>query len=143
MRYVVDASVALRWYIEEEANAFAAAVRQRIIDVPAEFAVPELFAYEVFSVLFRVHPSPWKTYEDGILPILRCGMLRYPMTDTIAGRAVRFVASGLTGYDAVYAAVAEELGAVWLTFDSKAHARIQKEGLSTDLAFGLPPGWGD
>ena len=143
MRYVVDASVALRWYIEEEASAPAAAVHQRIVEVPAEFAVPELFAYEVFSVLFRIHPRPLKTYEAGILPVLSCGMLRYPITDAVARRAVRFVESGLTGYDAVYAAVAEELGAVWLTFDAIAHARIQGEGLSADLGVGLPPGWGE
>jgi predicted nucleic acid-binding protein len=142
VRYVVDASVALRWYIEDEANTVAAAVRRKIVEQPAEFAVPELFAYEVFSVLFRIHPRPWKTYEEGILPILRCGMLRYPMTEAVAGRAVRFVESGLTGYDAVYAALAEELGAVWLTFDAKAHARIEKEGLSAHLGAGLPPGWG-
>jgi predicted nucleic acid-binding protein len=143
MRYVVDASVALRWYIEDEASTLAADVHRRIIEKPAEFAVPELFAYEVFSVLFRVHPKAWKTYEEGILPVLRCGMLRYPMTDAVARRAARFVESGLTGYDAVYAAVAEELGAVWLTFDAKAHARILGEGLSADLGAGLPPGWGD
>ncbi len=143
MRYVVDASVALRWYIEEEASAHAAAVHRRIVEVPAEFAVPELFAYEVFSALFRIHPRPRTTYEEGILPILSCGILRYPMTGAIARRAARFVESGLTGHDSVYVAVAEELGAVWLTFDSQAHARIQSERLSVDLGVGLPSGWGE
>jgi predicted nucleic acid-binding protein len=113
-----------------------------MMEMPAGFAVPELFAYEVFAVLFRIHPRPWKTFREGILPILCCGILRYPMTEEVARRAVRFVESGLTGYDAVYAAVAEELGAVWLTFDSRAHARIQDDGLSADLGAGLPPDWG-
>ncbi len=84
---------------------------------------------------------PWRTYAEGILPILSCGILRYPMTDAVARRAVRFVETGLTGYDAVYAAVAEELEAVWLTFDAKAHTRIQGERLSADLGSGLPRGW--
>jgi predicted nucleic acid-binding protein len=143
MRYVIDASVALRWYIEEEASAAALAVHRKIFEVPAAFAVPELFAYEVFSVLYRIHPRPWKTYEEGILPILRCGVLRYPMTEAVAQRAARFAESGLTGYDAVYVAVAEELGAVWLTFDAKAHARLSRAGLSANLGAGLPSGWDD
>ena len=141
MRYVLDASVALRWYIEEERNESADAVHRRVIDQPSAFAVPELFAYEVFSTMFRVHPKPREAFEEGILPLLRSGLLRYPMTDGIAQRAARFVASGLTGYDAVYAALAEELGAVWLTFDGEAHSRIQAEHLSQDLNAGLPAQW--
>jgi predicted nucleic acid-binding protein len=70
-------------------------------------------------------------------------MLRYPFTETVANQAVRFVESGLTGYDAVYAAFARGLGAMWRTFDAKAHARIRKEKLSEELGVGLPPGWGE
>ena len=141
MRYVLDASVALRWYIEEERVESADAIHRRVIDQPHLFAVPELFAYEVFSTIFRIHPKPREAFEEGILPLLRSGILRYPLTDGVAHRAARFVSSGLTGYDAVYAALAEELGAVWLTFDAEAHLRIQPEHLSRDLNAGLPAQW--
>ncbi len=40
---------------------------------------------------------------------------------------------GLTGYDATYLALAEELDAVWLTFDAKAHTLVADEGRSIDL----------
>jgi predicted nucleic acid-binding protein len=141
LRYVIDASVALRWYLAEERSERAEWVRLRIIEEPALFAVPELFGYEVFSVLSRAHPHPWQTFREGILALLRSGILRYPLTDAAAERGVRFVTLGLTGYDAMYAALAEELGACWLTFDSRAHARVAAERLSFDLNGGLPPEW--
>ena len=141
MRFVLDASVAVRWFIEEERHENADAVHRRLVDEPQEFAVPELFAYETFAALFRVHPRPLKAFQEGILPILGSGILRYPMTDAIAARAAAHVEAGLTGYDACYAALAEELEAVWLTFDGRAHARIRQEGISVDLGIGLPSGW--
>jgi predicted nucleic acid-binding protein len=116
-------------------------VRLRIIEEPALFAVPELFGYEVFSVLFRSHPHPWETFREGILTLLRSGILRYPLTDAVAERGARFVTLGLTGYDALYAALAEELEACWLTFDARAHACVAAERLSFDLNAGLPPEW--
>jgi predicted nucleic acid-binding protein len=141
LRYVVDASVALRWYLLEEHSENAESVRRRTVEEPALFAVPELFGYEVFSVLFRAHPHPWQAFREGILPLLRSGILRYPLTDGAAERGARFAALGLTGHDAMYAALAEELRACWLTFDAGAHARIAAEKLSFDLNGGLPPEW--
>ena len=60
------------------------------------------------------------------------------MTDNIFNRADRFIAMGLTGYDACYVALAEELDAAWLTFDGKACRKIAENG---ELARGLeePP----
>lgn len=141
MRYVLDASVAVRWFIEEERHENAEAVHRRLVDAPQEFAVPELFACETFAALFRVHPRPLKAFQEGILPILGSGILRYPMTDAIAARAAAHIEAGLTGYDACYAALAEELDAIWLTFDGRAHARIRQKSISVDLGIGLPSGW--
>jgi predicted nucleic acid-binding protein len=141
VRYVIDASVALRWYIEEEKHENADAVLKRVIEEPEAFAVPELFGYETFAILFRIHPKPRETFERGIIPILHSGILRYPLTEGISARAARFAVMGLTGYDAMYVALAEELGALWLTFDGKAHALIEKERLSVCLQMGLPAEW--
>lgn len=138
MRFVLDASVALRWYIADEAHPIADAVLERLVEAPELFAVPELFFFEVHAVLARVHPGFPAVYSQGFLPATQAGLLRYPMTEGIAGHAAGYVARGLTGYDAVYAAVARELGATWLTFDSAAHRLLRGEGISLDLTDGLP-----
>ncbi len=62
------------------------------------------------------------------------------MTESLGLRAAEFASRGLTGYDAWYAALARELGALWLTFDGRAHADIAGEGVSWYLADALPPG---
>jgi predicted nucleic acid-binding protein len=139
--YVLDASVAVRWYLADEAGAAADAVLERVLEAPEVFAVPELFFFEVYAVLARSHRGFEAVYTDAFLPVVASGPLRYPMTEALAVRASRYTAMGLTGYDAVYAGLARELGALWLTFDSRAHKAIASHALSWDLSEDLPVGW--
>lgn len=141
MIWVIDASVALRWFIKQEAHAHADEVLEKLIDDPGKFAVPELFAYEVFAVLMRVHPRGLWAYRKGIIPILQMGVFRQPMTETVALKADRFIKLGLTGYDACYAALALDLKGVWLTFDKKAHELIRDQKISCLLEERMPSGW--
>lgn len=141
MIWVVDASVALRWYLEEESHDSADAVLEKIINEPGRFSVPELFAFEVYAVLQRLHPNALQAFENGIIPLLQGGILRYPMTAELAFKANRFVHKGLTGYDACYAALASDLKGCWLTFDKKAHQLIEKDKVSCLLSEGLPENW--
>ena len=141
MIWVVDASVALRWYLEEEADDYADEVLKKIVEEPTLFAVPELFAFEVYAVLQRLHPNGLHTFRKGIIPLLQGGILRHPMTEDLAIKANRFVKKGLTGYDACYAALALDLKGYWLTYDKKAHKLIMVEKISCLLSDGLPDGW--
>ncbi len=141
MRYIVDASVAVRWYLADEAAPAADAVLERLLSEPGLFAVPELFFFEVLAVLARTHPDCERVYADTFLTATEGGMLRYPMTETLARGCAPFVASGLTAYDAAYASLARELGGVWLTFDREAHRAIAAAGLSCDLHESLPRDW--
>ena len=141
MIWVLDASVAVRWFLKDESHSNADAVLQRLIDVPQFFAIPELFSFEVYAVLCRVHPSGHTTFVEGIIPILNGGILRQPMTKSLATRASHFVGIGLTGYDACYAALASEMRGKWLTFDRQAHGILSGEGVSHDLTMALPRGW--
>ena len=141
MIWVIDASVALRWYLEDEAHDCADEVLKAIVEDPCRFTVPELFAFEVYAVLQRLHPNGLQAFRKGIIPILQGGILRHPMTDDLAVSANRFVKKGLTGYDACYAALALDLKGYWLTFDKKAHEVIKKDGVSCLLSEGLPKDW--
>lgn len=133
MRYILDASVAVKWYVKGTEHPNADLVLKRLIKEPEIFAIPELFAYEILSVLYRIHPEAQQIFDKDINRILHSGILRYPMTENIYTRANRFIQPGITGYDAVYIALAEELSGVWLTFDAKAHNKIASEKLSINL----------
>ena len=57
-------------------------------------------------------------------------------------RSIRLTGSGLTGYDAAYAALAEELGGCWLTFDAQAAEKIGDPLSAVNLFSVLPVNWG-
>jgi predicted nucleic acid-binding protein len=141
MMWVVDASVAVKWFLIEDHNDYADQVLKRLVDNPELFAVPELFTFEVFSVLARLHPNALHTYREGVLPLLQGGIFRYPMTGDLATKAYAYTRKGLAGYDACYAALAEELDGQWLTFDEKAHRLIASENVSVLVKNGLPHNW--
>ncbi len=141
MIWVIDASVAIRWFIEEEAHPHADEVLEKVIDKPERFAVPELFAFGLFSVLQRIHPSGLEAFRKGIIPLLQGGIFRHPMTENLALIAESFVKLGRSGYDACYAALARDLKGIWITFDEQAHKLIQKEKMSFLLGKRMPPNW--
>ena len=141
MIWVVDASVAVRWFLKNENHPHANAVLRSLIDHPERFAVPELFCFEVYAVLCRMHPSGHQIFVKGMMPILNGGIFRQPMTVKLANRAARFVGKGLTGYDASYAALAKDMNGTWLTFDAKAHRRLAREKISHNLIRHLPKNW--
>ena len=87
MIWVVDASVAVRWFLSDESHPNAEAVLAQVVDQPGRFAVPELFAFEVYAVLQRLHPHGLQVFQEGVLPLLQGGMLRQPMTESLAAAA--------------------------------------------------------
>ena len=124
--------------LADEQHPHAQAVLEALLVHPEYFAVPELFAFETFSVLQRLHPRPVEAFVEGMLPLLQSGLLRYPMTEEIAQLGSKFVSYGHSGYDACYAALAKELGATWLTFDERAHGKLSELEVSINLAKDLP-----
>jgi predicted nucleic acid-binding protein len=141
MMWVIDASVAVRWFLKNEVHPNANKILHSIINHPGFFAVPDLFCFEVFAVLGRLHPSPVDAYINGILPIIQGGILRQPMSKSLASNSGLMIKKGLTGYDAVYAALAKEIKGKWLTFDKKAHHCIKGEGISHLITEKLPDNW--
>jgi predicted nucleic acid-binding protein len=141
MIWVIDASVAVRWFIAQESHAHADLILEKILSQPEYFVVPELFCFEVYAVLSRMLPAGTDVYIKGMIPILNCGILRYPMTRGLARQASTYIRKGLTGYDACYVSLAKEVGGKWLTFDEKAHNLIKSARLSHALSKSLPDGW--
>jgi len=133
MTYVLDASVALKWYLPGRGTERADRVLRALLQSPGQFTVPELFLYEVLAVLYRHHPRAHEIYRRHVGRIVRSGVLRYPLTPGIVERIPFFIGKGLTEYDAAYAALAQEMGGLWLTFDTKVHGLIADERISVDL----------
>lgn len=127
---VVDASVAIKWFIDGEVDrAGAFAVLDAIASDPSKYAVPELFFNEVLAVLAGTHADA-HTLGTCITDLEDLGFHRIGNGHELLQEAARLaVAWRLSGYDAVYVATAKLVGGQWLTADRQAAKRIADQRL--------------
>lgn len=123
---VLDASVAVRWFVSQPGHEAAVAWLRRSIDNPSLLIVPDLFHFEVYGALCRLQRSEGAGWVERCLSRLaRLGLRTVPSTkvDVMRGAALsRDLMLG--GYDALYLAHAERLGVRWLTADVRALRRL-------------------
>ena len=122
---ILDASVAIKFFIVEESGAkSAAAVLDEIKNQPEKFAVPELFFCEMLSVLCRLTRDARhvREYMDALQDL---GLERVGHGRVLLGHAAKLACRyRLRGYDAIYLATAELCGGTWLTADHKAARQL-------------------
>jgi predicted nucleic acid-binding protein len=121
---VLDASVAIKWFLREPETDRALAVARNLFAGTEVALVPELFYYEVFSVVVRKHQDPSGWAAGGWPWLMRVPLKRLSLDASLAAAMEVFVKAGLTGYDAAYAALARQYGAAWMTFDDRAAGKL-------------------
>ncbi len=123
---VLDASVAVRWFVDQPGAEAAADWLTAFVDDPDLFVVPDLFRFEVFGALARLQPSREPGWAQRCFDRMgRLGIRAIPTDQTLLDRA--FVLSRelrVAGYDAVYLAHAEALAIPWLTADERTLRRL-------------------
>ena len=129
---VLDASVAIKWFVANEAgHAEALRILDEVRDDPARFAVPELFFYEMLAVLARLLGNDAAALRGYLDALHDLGFERIGNGRELLARAADLACGyGLTGYDSIYAASAQLVGGCWLTADAKAHRKIQRLRIS-------------
>ena len=128
---VVDASVALKWFVAGEPLADEAArVLDEIERDPSPYLVPELFMNELLAVLCRLPDSRPAKVQEAIALVEALGMTRVGNGHDLLALAADFAGRWkLSGYDAVYVALAASCDGVWLTADARAARRIERSRL--------------
>ncbi len=128
---VLDASVALKWFVtdeplvEEAAQVLAAIGRN-----PLPYAVPELFMNELLAVLCRLPGSRSSMVHEALSLVEALGIARVGNGHELLALAADFAGQWkLSGYDAVYVALAALSKGVWLTADVRAARRIGRPSL--------------
>ena len=116
MRFVVDASVAVKWLVAEE----GADVALELATSGQELHAPRLMASEVASTLRRKARSG--EIDRGAAVVLLANVpdmpVRWGADETVSAEAVRLaLALDRPVYDCVYLALAHRIGAVVLTAD--------------------------
>lgn len=128
---VLDASVAAKWFLPDEALATEARdVLHAIGDDPRAFIVPELFMNELLAVLARMPGVTAADVAEAISLVESLGLHRVANGhDLLATAAELSVDWGLSGYDATYVALARLVRGTWLTADRRAAARVRERKL--------------
>ena len=118
--YVIDASVAMKWFIKEgeKDREAALAIRQRHIDGKAQMIVPELFLLEVPNAIKAGRRGTEEELADVLDVVTDLGIQIERHSKEILRKTNALAwAYKLTWYDAVYVAVAESLGFPLVTAD--------------------------
>lgn len=137
MTLVVDASVAVKWFLPEPASDRAEALR----DHPGPLVAPDLILLEVGNVLIqaaRRGDVPFADMQEAITR-LAAGPVRLTRASDIIAEALAIAGRhGGTVYDAVYIAAAKSLDAALVTDDQEMAAISRAAGVRTvDLAEGF------
>lgn len=134
-RFVLDASVALAWCFEDQANAYSEAAFEAI-SAGASALVPPLWAYEVLNVLALARRKTLLTPAQSAL--FWKELREFPIEtaeDGDAGSEILTIAQthGLTAYDAAYLHLAMMEGLPLATLDEDLRRAAKEAGVG--LAF--------
>lgn len=118
MRLVLDASVASKWFSNEELTDKAVKVRDAFLDGKIDLCAPEHLLYEVGNSVWKNKSLDTDDSIKAIASLLEMEIDLIRLDSKTAGQAMKVARElGLTYYDAVYVQVSVMLGIPLLTAD--------------------------
>ncbi len=119
-KIVVDASVIVKWFLEEEYSDKALMLRNDYVRGLFDIAVPTLLEYEVLNALkYSGVYSVEELLEIGVA-LNKYGFLTYELENNYKKLTIEIAEnSGLTIYDAAYVALAKHLNTKLYTADNE------------------------
>jgi len=136
---VLDASVVLKWYLQEEDSELALGFRQKFISGSFNLAFPDLIIYELPNALrYEKSFSLNATYE-AVGALIDLGVDIIVPTRSLVRNALELsFERNITFYDASYIALALELGYDFVTADVKLFKKIKSLKLAKLLSESIP-----
>lgn len=114
---VVDASIAIKWVVEEEGSRFAVDLRSRF-----RFTAPELLIPECANILWKKVQRGELAHDEAILAarlLDRSGIDFLSMTGLIEEATSLAVALSHPAYDCAYLSLARRTGSRFVTADAR------------------------
>ena len=135
-RLILDASVALRWFVDQPGSEAAASWLKVFAYDPEVFLAPDILRFEVFGALARLQPRRDPDWSVRCFERFdRLGIRTLPTDMALFRRALALSRNlSVAGYDALYLAHAESLGLRWLTADQRALRRLRGDARVMPLA---------
>ena len=123
---ILDASVVVKWFSEEEYTEKALAIRERIRMGEERVIVPDLLLYELANAL-KYNPSfDANDVSDALTSIFDMDLEIVTPTPEIINLAVALAFEyNITVYDAFYIALAKDLELTFITADRRLCERVR------------------
>lgn len=119
---VVDASVALKWFLDEPGAVQALALREGHLRGDILLVAPDLLLYEVGNALRFKHSFTPSDIQQTLSDLLHFQLELVGPTERLLHHAVELAhQTRLTYYDSFYLAVASDLGTRLITADKRLH----------------------
>lgn len=126
--FVIDASVAVKWYVNEELRDKALRIREDFLSEVIDLEAPSLILYEVGNAI-RHHPGATE-HECAIAvkELRNLGIAIRELDDAALSAAAKIAFDEkLTFYDASYLSLAKTIEATLVTADKELHNQLSKE----------------
>ena len=132
--FVVDASVAVKWYVYEELRDKALRLREDFLSESIDLEAPSLILYEVGNAI-RHHPGATDSECASAVTQLRGLGIAIRELDDSAIRIAAKIAfeEKLTFYDAAYLSLAKSIEAKLITADTELYNQLSKKNRTFSL----------
>lgn len=126
-KFVVDASVAVKWFFYEEERAKALALLMNVEQGKAVGYAPSILPYEVGNALWKGKKMDIKRMIEAMETLMRAQLVFVALEERLVKLAIQFMVQyNLTFYDASYGALAYSLGVPLMSANPKDHKKIQE-----------------
>jgi predicted nucleic acid-binding protein len=129
LRYVVDASVGIKLFVEEEFSEQAHALFSYLAaEPPAELHIPDLFYIECTNILLKYTRRFGRSLEDSQSDVADIKLLSLKPSSTaelMEDALLLALENGLTAYDACYAVLSQKLEVPLITADEQLSKAIE------------------
>ena len=127
-KVVIDASVVVKWFIEEEASEEALAIRTQFIEGEIELMSPSVLNYEVLNALKYSTLYNIQELIIAATALENYGIIQVPLNGEYAKQVVTIALENeISIYDAAYIGLAEIMETQVYTADIQMSEKVQKE----------------
>lgn len=125
--FVLDSSVVIKWFSNEEDTAIALELRDSYVKGNVSIACPDLIIYEIANALRYNKALKEKDIDNSINSLLSMGISIIVPTKSILEAAISIALEhDITVYDAYFVALAKELNFNYVTADEKLYNKIKR-----------------
>lgn len=128
---ILDSSVIIKWFCEEEDTEKSLALREDFIQNYLEIAVPDLSLYEIANALRYNKSLKAEDVAEAVDSLFKLGIPIIVPTSEILNLAVVYAFKyNITVYDACFIALGKFLGFSCITADKKLYEKVKGLGFT-------------